>query len=702
MVDQHNMASNDKGDEAFSFGFADFDPNNVLASYSTNIPVNADVDQSILQAVDNAYVISNPLAVPAPAGSNSTAPSQAQPLVQMHGTGSGSVTGFVPPETQWLAVSGGDNVSLNVSGVLLPQQNHPNMIVQQQQQQQQLQSSQQPIFQLSGLDQIQQQNSALAVSPLNNQNPNEQQLLFGNNIYNAIVSQQNQDPENTVAQLPQNQPPQPLQNTMFPFLPHQLFLPQHLLNNVNLPVPIPVPTQNVNINGGQAAVQMSVPIQNVLVSAQPVGTKHNFGDISNQHQNRNQRIKTNDEEHSNASRTSSAFVQIPVATNDPTNIIKQATLPMRVNSQCTNQAQSLPQNQLQVQLQSEPKSTNKNAKKKKKRMKSPSPDDKPLSQMTPGERRRYDRNQREQQRSQKITQQIKGLRKVLTESKVPFKQNKFSILMSVVDYINHLQDRASILDKEHLKLVNTIQQTSKLVNSGIIRCAEDNDGPIVGNDAEMLYVQGIDYKAIFNQCSFPIGVAALDGTILMCNEEFEKLTGLTQRQLESQTLFGLLATKNVDTVFRALGTLLKGRKRYHGATNNTNADSNDNYANTITSINTGIGSSGNESSSEAANGHNSTGTKQSVESNCRDGHASSDNSGGGSSAYNVESSGDGISSGEVGEDAVAIGYWSGALKRPNEHVSYLLSIEYAYLSNLQRSHLTLMTHLKFFEQCRSV
>ena len=213
--------------------------------------------------------------------------------------------------------------------------------------------------------------------------------------------------------------------------------------------------------------------------------------------------------------------------------------------------------------------------------------------------------------------------------------------------------------------------------------------PIVGNDAEMLYVQGIDYKAIFNQCSFPIGVAALDGTILMCNEEFEKLTGLTQRQLESQTLFGLLATKNVDTVFRALGTLLKGRKRYHGATNNTNADSNDNYANTITSINTGIGSSGNESSSEAANGHNSTGTKQSVESNCRDGHASGDNSGGGSS-------------GEVGEDAVAIGYWSGALKRPNEHVSYLLSIEYAYLSNLQRSHLTLMTHLKFFEQCRSV
>ncbi len=54
--------------------------------------------------------------------------------------------------------------------------------------------------------------------------------------------------------------------------------------------------------------------------------------------------------------------------------------------------------------------------------------------MTAEERRRYERNQREQQRTHKISHQIKELRTLLNDSKVPYKPNKFSILMSVAEW----------------------------------------------------------------------------------------------------------------------------------------------------------------------------------------------------------------------------------------------------------------------------
>jgi preprotein translocase subunit Sss1 len=138
-----------------------------------------------------------------------------------------------------------------------------------------------------------------------------------------------------------------------------------------------------------------------------------------------------------------------------------------------------------------------------------SPSNVPLSMQANSneEKKRQEKNIREQKRSQQISQQIKELRQVLTESKVPFQKNKYSILMSVVDYIKNLQERAIFLDSEHGKLIHTIQQTSEFVNNGMIH-HQDEENVNVGNDAELLYVQGLDYKAIFEQCVFPIAVAA--------------------------------------------------------------------------------------------------------------------------------------------------------------------------------------------------
>ena len=185
------------------------------------------------------------------------------------------------------------------------------------------------------------------------------------------------------------------------------------------------------------------------------------------------------------------------------------------------------------------------------------------SNMTPAERRRHERNLREQQRSYRISQQIKELREVLTESNVPFKPNKYSILLSVVDYIKQLQSRAIMLDAEHQKLITTIRQTNELVSSGATPCsvAEETDatntatGSDSGSDNEMLFVQGLDYRSLFEQCPAALGIAALDGRILECNSEFNVLLRFKRDDLLKQSLFNLV--RNHQDIFRAMAQMLK-------------------------------------------------------------------------------------------------------------------------------------------------
>lgn len=182
-----------------------------------------------------------------------------------------------------------------------------------------------------------------------------------------------------------------------------------------------------------------------------------------------------------------------------------------------------------------------------------------MESMTPAERRRYERNLREQQRSYRISQQIKELREVLSESNVPFKPNKYSILMSVVEYIKQLQARAIMLDAEHQKLITTIRQTNELVNAGNTPPSADDteltNSSDSGSDSEMLFVQGLDYRSVFEQSPASLGIAALDGRILECNPEFQLLLGFPRDDLLKQSLFNLV--RNHQDIFRAMAEMLK-------------------------------------------------------------------------------------------------------------------------------------------------
>jgi len=173
-------------------------------------------------------------------------------------------------------------------------------------------------------------------------------------------------------------------------------------------------------------------------------------------------------------------------------------------------------------------------------------------------RRRSDRNLREQRRSQRVTEKIDELREVLAAASIRFKPDKFSTLVSVVEYVKQLQTRSTLLDSEHKKLLDTISRTNEMVNESYLPASMTGNGvssshsnDTVGcdtslnaqpdstvsnssdiyNDDELVFVRNVDYRCIFDRCGMPLAVASIDGRLLDCNEEFVKLTGYRRNEL---------------------------------------------------------------------------------------------------------------------------------------------------------------------------
>lgn len=214
-----------------------------------------------------------------------------------------------------------------------------------------------------------------------------------------------------------------------------------------------------------------------------------------------------------------------------------------------------------------------------------------FDRLSPSAKRRYERNLREQQRSHQISQQIKQLRDVLSEAKVCFKPNKFSILVSVSEYIQQLQSQAIVLDADYQRLVETIRQTQEVLGAGGNssgdtvapssssaaaisseegECRSSNisygqkdfhfsynctsSAPIWNGDGS--FAQSIDYEQIFLHCPYPWALASLDGRVLSCNPKFAESVGATHHaELVQQSLF--LFIQNHQEIFEAMADLLK-------------------------------------------------------------------------------------------------------------------------------------------------
>lgn len=216
-------------------------------------------------------------------------------------------------------------------------------------------------------------------------------------------------------------------------------------------------------------------------------------------------------------------------------------------------------------------------------------------------KRRHGRNLREQQRSQKITRQIEHLRDVLAAANIAFKPDKYSTLVTVADYIKQLQAKSAALDGEHSKLLNTITKTNEMVNDQYLPASTNGRNPPgdvdlcgsgTGDGSETVFVRNIDYRSVFASCGVPLAVASIDGRLLDCNVEFEKVTGYSreellpceqstvisadearsssaaglppsggkQKTISNLSLFNLLSRDHMERVFLAMSKILKRPK----------------------------------------------------------------------------------------------------------------------------------------------
>ena len=187
------------------------------------------------------------------------------------------------------------------------------------------------------------------------------------------------------------------------------------------------------------------------------------------------------------------------------------------------------------------------------------------------------------------------------------KSDKYSTLVSVVDYIKELQQRSAMLDEEHRKLLSTIEQTNELANSPFFsaktttgeastaQVSTSSTSDTAATAALMeeeedygVFVKGLDYKSVFAQNCFALAVASIDGRFLDCNDEFVSLCGFSRDELlpseaansnsnttlrpdaapdakaaavmptpRNLSLFNLLTREDMEEVFSAMSNMLK-------------------------------------------------------------------------------------------------------------------------------------------------
>jgi hypothetical protein len=209
--------------------------------------------------------------------------------------------------------------------------------------------------------------------------------------------------------------------------------------------------------------------------------------------------------------------------------------------------------------------------------------------------RRYERNAREQHRSQRIAQQIKDLQVILNQSKIILKPTKFSVLKGVKDYVEKLRVTAAQLDDEAQKLRDVIAYATHIAKVSAqqkgIPCPTfhnfSNDafqqqsqwqqnlyptaGPSGSTDRSSAVPsktqtagngsnpQDIDdlYQAIFYESHIAMGVASLDGTFIDCNAEFERLSRTSKAEIVTQSLFHFIKSADMANLFKSMGQMLK-------------------------------------------------------------------------------------------------------------------------------------------------
>jgi len=233
----------------------------------------------------------------------------------------------------------------------------------------------------------------------------------------------------------------------------------------------------------------------------------------------------------------------------------------------------------------------------------------------PQVQRRRERNQREQKRSNEISSQIDGLRRVLTDAGVAVKASKSAILVGTAQYIRALQRKHEELEAERRRMLSEmcvlLQQAPRVSDpppepeqppaapppppvppspAAVAAAAAAADAraaaaapppaeprrpaaeakeeepiilarpPRAPDRTALDRRDDLDqiYELVFADSAVPMAVVTLDGKFLRTNVRFEAASGYGRTELERITVFNLTAPAHLHVTFSFMSLVLRG------------------------------------------------------------------------------------------------------------------------------------------------
>jgi len=201
--------------------------------------------------------------------------------------------------------------------------------------------------------------------------------------------------------------------------------------------------------------------------------------------------------------------------------------------------------------------------------------------------KREERNQREKERSLRISEQINELRDLLSCGGVIIpKGTKSSVLTEAANYIRILQQHQYQSEMDRYQLIKQMQKIGagaigpnsaqvirhvatqngvwSLGNFGSLPPhsaltqprATHSTGPTPQDPRTITAVQDGDYRNIFNSCGAGMAIASMGGAFIDCNNLFCQLSQYTKQELCSMTVFNLTKREDLQNAFDVISSMI--------------------------------------------------------------------------------------------------------------------------------------------------
>jgi len=169
--------------------------------------------------------------------------------------------------------------------------------------------------------------------------------------------------------------------------------------------------------------------------------------------------------------------------------------------------------------------------------------------------RRTKRSQ-ERERARRIVEKIYDIRQLMARDGVPVPSDlKTEVLNSLPEYVRHLQKNVAAKARRLREVRREILLREE--DAGSANSSSGEESSSAGDDRTASRLGEESFAAIFRTSSQPLAVAGFDGTILLGNDRFLRLLGLSEESVGHASLFNLVQRGFLARLYNFIAKLLQ-------------------------------------------------------------------------------------------------------------------------------------------------